>query len=198
MKVADRITLFRITLAPIFFILYMMPVYFPVQFKGTAIWLLPLTWVIAITAEITDYFDGFAARNLKQSSDFGKLFDPFADTLLQLTAFLCFVIDGILPAVLFLVIIYREFGILFIRNLMLRKGITMGARMSGKIKTVTYICAAAFCLAYTSICRLGILAFIQPYAKITALVVFCISVLFSVISFFDYIRVYLAAQKAAD
>jgi len=158
--------------------------------------LIALLWIIAIAAELTDMFDGMAARHYNLTSDFGRLFDPFADTLMQITCFLCFVLDGILPSFLFLVMLFREFGILLIRNLMLKKGVTMGARISGKVKTVTYIIAGAIALLYASIIRLSALEFLQPVVKIayivkiSAIAVFCLSVLFSVLSFFDYLAVY--------
>ncbi|MDR2924083.1 MAG: CDP-diacylglycerol--glycerol-3-phosphate 3-phosphatidyltransferase [Treponema sp.] len=195
MNLADRITLLRIILAPVFFIEYMLLKTFQTELAGCMIWLVALLWIIAIVAELTDMFDGMAARHYNQTSDFGRLFDPFADTLMQITGFFCFVIDGILPAYLFLVVLYREFGILFIRNLMLRKGITMGARMSGKIKTVTYITAAAVALLYASLIRLSALEFLQPVVKIAAIAVFGLSVFFSVLSFLDYLFVYIAAKK---
>jgi CDP-diacylglycerol--glycerol-3-phosphate 3-phosphatidyltransferase len=195
MYLADRLTLSRIILAPVFFIVYFVPTMLPEQPAGTAAWTVALLWIIAFIAELTDMFDGMAARRLKQGSDFGKLFDPFADTLMQITVFLCFVIDGIFPAVLFLVVLYRELGILFIRNLMLRKGISMGARISGKIKTVTYISAGAAALLYVSLRRLGAAEAAQPVIKTAAVAVFGISVLFSVLSFFDYLSVYKAVDK---
>jgi CDP-diacylglycerol--glycerol-3-phosphate 3-phosphatidyltransferase len=198
MNLADRLTFLRIFLAPVFFIIYFMPRFMPAEFTGMVIWNVVLLWIVGIVSEITDMLDGMAARRLNQVSDFGKLFDPFADTLLQLTAFLCFVMDGVFPAVLFLVVLYREFGILFIRNLMLRKGIAMGARISGKIKTVTYITAATIALFYISLYRLNVFAFLQPIVKITAIVVFCVSVLFSVMSFFDYLSVYRKATVKQD
>jgi len=190
MNLADRITFIRIILAPVFFIEYMLLKTFQAELAGYMIWLVALLWIIAIAAELTDMFDGMAARHYNKTSDFGKLFDPFADTLMQITGFLCFVIDGILPVYLFLVVLYREFSILFIRNLMLRKGITMGARTSGKIKTITYIIAGAIALLYTSLVRLSALEFLQPVVKIAAIAVFSLSVLFSVLSFFDYLFVY--------
>jgi len=192
MNLADKFTLLRIILAPLFFAVYLMPIPLP---TGVVVALL---WVIAIIAEMTDMFDGMAARRLKQSSDFGRLFDPFADTLMQLTAFLCFVVDPNVrfPAALFLVVLYREFGILFIRNLMLRKGIAMGARISGKIKTVAYISAGGIALFYSSLYRLGLFdTTLQLVVKIAALAAFCISVLISVISFFDYLAEYRNASK---
>ncbi|MCL2599653.1 MAG: CDP-diacylglycerol--glycerol-3-phosphate 3-phosphatidyltransferase [Treponema sp.] len=197
MTLADRITLLRVILAPIFFALYLMPEDCPIWAAVHPAWIVALLWVIFLVAEITDALDGMVARRLNQSSDFGRLFDPFADTLVQLTFFLCFMLAGIFPAVLFLVVVYREFGILFIRNLMLKKGITMGARMSGKVKTVAYIVACSTAMVYTSLDRLGIemLAFLQPIFRVGAVAVFAVSVLISVLSFFDYLSVYRSSKE---
>jgi CDP-diacylglycerol--glycerol-3-phosphate 3-phosphatidyltransferase len=192
MNLPNRLTLFRIILAPLFFTVYFLP-----WLTNKIVWTVPLLWIIFIVSEFTDLFDGMAARRLNQTSDFGKLFDPFADTLMQITCFLCFVIDNIIPAALFLVVLYREFGILLIRNYMLQKGITMGARISGKVKTVAYIAAAATALLCTSLRRLNIpaLEFLQPILGIAAIVIFAVSVLFSIVSFIDYVFVCRASVK---
>jgi len=191
MSLANKLTLFRLILAPMFFTIYLLPAHF----MGNSVWIVVLLWLIFIISEITDMLDGMAARRLNQTSDFGKLFDPFADTLMQLTCFLCFVIDKIIPVPLFLVILYREFGILFIRNLMLKKGITMGARMGGKSKTVVYITAAVAALLYNTLRRLDLFESFQPIVKIAAIGIFAVAVLFSVVSFFDYVSVYRTSVK---
>ena len=200
MNLANKLTLSRIILAPAFFIIYLLPCFFPELFLNGSKWTIPVLWIIFIISEITDYFDGLAARKLRLTSDFGKLFDPFADTLVQLTCFLCFLIDGIwnggiLPAILFLIVIYREFGILFIRNLMLKKGITLGARIAGKVKTVSYIIAAGTALLASSFERLNIYENLLIYFKTGALIIFTFSVIMAVISFIDYIVIYLNTGK---
>ena len=196
MTLADRITLLRVILAPIFFALYFSTMRFPEWAMTNAIWIVALLWLLFLAAEITDGLDGMVARRLNQTSDFGRLFDPFADTIVQLTFFLCFVLDGIFPAALFLVVIYREFGILFVRNLMLKKGVTMGARMSGKVKTVAYIVACSVAMTYASLVRLDIeiLAFLTPVFGVGSVAVFAVSVVFSVVSFFDYVSIYRKAK----
>jgi CDP-diacylglycerol--glycerol-3-phosphate 3-phosphatidyltransferase len=123
-------------------------------------------------------------------SDFGKFYDPFADTLVQLTNFLCFVMDGILPAVLFLPFMYREFSVLFMRNLMLRKGTVMGARMGGKAKTVVYIASCAIALIAASFKRLGQSGAVFEGFRIAAIALFLAGVVLAVISFFDYAAIY--------
>jgi CDP-diacylglycerol--glycerol-3-phosphate 3-phosphatidyltransferase len=191
MTKADKITSIRLILAPLFCIVYFLPHWLPLA-RGISVWTVPCLWTLFIVSEISDMLDGMVARKFNESSDFGRLFDPFADTLVQVSYFLCFVVDGILPAALFLVVLYREFAILFIRNLMLRKGAVMGARMGGKIKTVTYIITGAVALASSSFERLGRNALALPF-RIAALAVFGISVVFSVLSFFDYVKVYKKA-----
>lgn len=198
MKPADRLSALRVVLAPLFFIVYYLPVWNPAGFNAAfprfAAWSVPALWLIFIAAELTDMLDGMVARRRGEVSDFGRLFDPFADTLVQLTLFLCFVLEGILPALLFLPIIYREFGILFIRNLMLKKGTAMGARMGGKIKTVAYISACALALLAASLRRLDADARFVSAAGTAAAAVFAVSVVLAVVSFFDYLKVYRGAR----
>ena len=189
MTLATKFTFVRIALAPLFFIVYLLPRLFPTRFGGAA-WTVPALWFIFIAAETTDMLDGMAARKRRETSDFGRLFDPFADTLMQITCFLCFVLDEIFPAILYLLVLYREFSILLIRNLMLKKGAAMGARLGGKIKTVAYILAGAAALLTMSLRRLALFEPLQDYFKTGAVVIFLISVVFSVVSFFDYLSVY--------
>jgi CDP-diacylglycerol--glycerol-3-phosphate 3-phosphatidyltransferase len=94
-----------------------------------------------------------------------------------------------------LLILYREFGIQFLRNLMLRKGIALGARPGGKIKTVFYIAAAALALLAVSLRRLDMAEPAFTTVKTLALIVFCVSTLISVISFADYVFVYKKTVK---
>ena len=193
MSLANKFTLSRIILAPVFFLFFFLPEFFPSLFTHGSAWTVPVLWLIAVFGELTDLFDGLAARKRGEASDFGRLFDPFADTLMQITCFLCFVIDNFFPAFFFLLVIYREFGILFIRNLMLHKGITLGARMSGKVKTVSYITAGSAALLTVSLQRLSIFEIIIPYFKIGAVIIFIISVIISIISFFDYLLIFKKA-----
>ncbi|MDR1506269.1 MAG: CDP-diacylglycerol--glycerol-3-phosphate 3-phosphatidyltransferase, partial [Treponema sp.] len=194
MKVADKLSALRIILAPVFFIVYFIPKWnlagIGPRFAGFSVWSIPVLWLLFVVSELTDMLDGMVARRRKEVSDFGKLLDPFADTLVQITYFLCFVLDGILPAVLYVLVLYREFCMLFLRNLMLRKGIAQGARMGGKIKTVAYITACALALLAVSIRRLYPDSRFVPAVTIAAAAVFAVSVALAVFSFADYVKVY--------
>lgn len=195
MTLADKITSLRLILAPFFFTLYLFPgVFFsagPLA-AGALGGVLPVAglWVLFVVSEITDLVDGKVARRRKEVNDFGKLFDPFADTLVRITYFLCFVLDGILPVAPFLLVIYREFGILFLRVLMMRKGVAMGARRGGKLKAFSYMLAGAIALLASTAVRLNLDPQLFFWLRLAAVVVFVISVVMALASFVDYVMVY--------
>ncbi|MDR2661995.1 MAG: CDP-diacylglycerol--glycerol-3-phosphate 3-phosphatidyltransferase [Treponema sp.] len=200
MTLADKVTTLRIILAPVFFLLYNLHKLVPPLFSSPSavLWLVPVLWIIFIGAELTDMLDGMIARRRGEVSDFGKLYDPFADTIIQISMFFCFVWDGLLPVIPFLLILYREFAILFVRNLMLRRGIALGARMGGKIKTVTYIAAGTLALAASSLQRLSGIgdSWVRWYNRFyllcarAAALIFIIAVVLALVSFGDYVKVY--------
>jgi len=210
MTLADKVTSARLVLAPLFFIVYLLPRFFPSVFavslppgEGDSLligapWTVPVLWILFAASEITDLLDGIIARKRGEVSDFGKLYDPFADTLTQLTYFFCFVIDGILPPLLFLAVLYREFSILFVRNMMLKKGIALGARKGGKIKTVTYVLAGGLALLASSVIRLGMGWKFYHWLTMAAVAVFILSVIMAIVSFFDYLSVYNKTPDKAD
>jgi CDP-diacylglycerol--glycerol-3-phosphate 3-phosphatidyltransferase len=96
MTAADKVTSIRIVLAPVFFVVYMLPVFNPpfslswtlfsaggVEYFSKFQWTVPVLWLIFIVSEITDLIDGKLARGRNEVSDFGKFYDPFADTLVR-------------------------------------------------------------------------------------------------------------------
>jgi CDP-diacylglycerol--glycerol-3-phosphate 3-phosphatidyltransferase len=190
MTLADKVTSLRLILVPFFFVLYLLPhqKLLPGLVQDYK-WVVPVLWGLFILSEITDLIDGKIARSRKEVSDFGKLFDPFADVLVRITYFLCFVLDGILPALFFLVVLYREIGIQFLRNLMMKKGVVMGARKGGKIKAVAYMLAGAVALLAASAERLGFDAGVLALRR-SARIIFCISAVISVVSFLEYLKIY--------
>lgn len=193
MKVSNKFTLARAVFAPVFYLMFNLPVWLDSSVLKiiSACLMIPLLALV----EVTDYWDGHYARKYNEVSDFGKLFDPFADVLLNLTVFLCAVSAGYMPIVLFVLIFYREFSQSFLRMVALKKGIAIAARMGGKLKTVFYIISAFFFLTLESYKRFGF-TFIPDFLDTiitTALYwstfsLFIICVLLSWGSFIDYIK----------
>ena len=190
MQTATKFTFCRIFCAPVFFVLYCAPIW--AGERGAAFFpisvyiMLPLL----IFAQITDYLDGKYARLLNQVSDFGKAFDPFADVFLNITVFFCLFVSGYMPAVILLLIVYRELSMTFVRFAAVQQGVAIGARPGGKTKTVLYIASAFYALAVECSLRLGLLApdtgVLHPL-KTVALVLFILCLAASYISFADYL-----------
>jgi CDP-diacylglycerol--glycerol-3-phosphate 3-phosphatidyltransferase len=193
MSTADKVTLSRIFLAPLFFILYRYPL---LGALPTVI----LLWLLFAVIELSDLVDGQIARSANMVSDFGKLFDPFADVLARVTYFICFAFDGIMPLWIFLIVLYREFSILFLRMMLSGRGIAMGARPGGKLKAGLYMVSGLLALLFLSVKRLAPAAQFQDILGSLVLAAFIAAALLSIISFIDYLVQYrrLIAKADAD
>jgi CDP-diacylglycerol--glycerol-3-phosphate 3-phosphatidyltransferase len=131
-----------------------------------------LLLALFLVMEISDGLDGYVARRTGTVSDFGKLFDPFADSLARLTYFLAFAFTGIMPGWIFILVLYRDLGVAFVRTLAMRKGVAMAAQLSGKIKAWIYaIAGIAGILSASahSILPAGLAAIAVTTAKMTFL-----------------------------
>ena len=182
MTLPDKITCSRLLLAPLFFIAYFLP-----QWTGVSVLLsVVLVWSLGFLIELSDMLDGFLARRLGKVHDIGKYLDPFADTLSRLTYFVCFTFSGIMPVWIFIIILYREIGISFIRILKLRKdGTVLPAEWPGKFKAVGYVLAGGVgLLTYTlrAVESAGAAA-----AGDISFYVFCAAALAALISFIFYV-----------
>jgi len=189
MKTANILTFSRIFCAPVFFVLYFLPLWFPqspIFAEFSVHFMIPLL----LFAEFTDYLDGKFARDNNEVSNFGKIFDPFADVFLNLTVFFCLAFSGYIPPVVFLLIMYREISIIFIRLVAMQKGVAIGARKGGKIKTVLYIVSGFFALFVESALRLRLFNndyFIFKNFKAISLALFIVCLFVSYVSFADYL-----------
>ena len=88
-----------------------------------------------VLASITDFLDGYYARKLNLTTNFGKLADPVADKLLVLTVLITLCHQQLFPLWAVLVIIARELLVDGLRLILTEKGIVLAAGILGKIKT---------------------------------------------------------------
>ena len=91
---------------------------------------------VMLVSELSDMFDGMAARRLNQVTDLGKVLDPLADSLSRMTVFVCFAVAGIAPVFLVLLMLYRDGVVGTLRILCADRGLIVAARASGKMKAV--------------------------------------------------------------
>ena len=143
MNLANKLTLFRIILVPIFVI---------VGYLGSlgiisGEWLgIPVSFwimnIIFIIASITDKLDGYIARSRNMVTTFGKFLDPLADKILVLTALVMLVEFQKIPAWIPIIVLAREFLVSGYRLVAAGKdGKVIAASVWGKLKTVTQMFA---------------------------------------------------------
>ena len=141
----NLLTLFRMALIPVVVVLYFMPI---AGVYVTAVFLL---------AGLTDWLDGYLARRLEQTSQFGEFLDPVADKLVVAAVLVLLVSDGDVLArvvsqklfiVAVVVIIGREIAVSALREWVAQSGARAGVAVStlGKVKTTVQIIAIALLL----------------------------------------------------
>jgi len=105
MVLPNQLTVLRIILTPVFLFLFL---------SGQP-GLIQISYVVFLVAAITDWYDGWLARKFNYITDWGKFMDPLADKILTSSAFIGFVIVGILPLWMVLLIIVRDLLITLLR-----------------------------------------------------------------------------------
>jgi len=100
---------------------------------------------------VTDYADGYIARKFNLITDFGKLMDPLVDKIMTMSAFICLVSLGTLPAWAVIIIVSREFLITGLRLIAAAQGKVLPAERLGKHKTVWQIVTILYCLLLIAI-----------------------------------------------
>ena len=128
MNLPNKLTMLRIIAIPVFIVVLML------EYRYAAT-------IIFILAALTDMLDGHIARKYNLVSNFGKLMDPLADKLLVMSALVCLVELGDVPAWMVVVILAREFAVTGLRQVAVEQGIVIAAAPTGKIKTITQMIA---------------------------------------------------------
>lgn len=185
MNIPNKLTVSRLVMAPLFFVAFQLPVWVgPSVGKLSSI----LTIVLLVCTELSDLLDGIIARKYNLVTDLGKVMDPFADTFSRLTYFVCLTGAGIMPSWAFILIMWREFAILFIRMLMMGKGKPVAANIWGKSKAVLYAISGALGVLYIALVRwIGSESWLDSIAKVLY-VIFALAAFASVASLLTYVK----------
>ncbi|MBU3153773.1 CDP-diacylglycerol--glycerol-3-phosphate 3-phosphatidyltransferase [Clostridium estertheticum] len=132
MNLANKLTMIRIFLVPIFLLF--------IAAKGIP-YGRELATIIFIVASLTDKLDGYIARSRNQITNFGKFMDPLADKLLVTAALVSLVELHIVYGWVAMIIIAREFAVSGLRTIAASEGKVIAASKWGKLKTVIQIVA---------------------------------------------------------
>lgn len=190
MNTPNKLTVSRLVMAPIFFIAFHLPIWVDSRLSKLSAILIIILWVLT---ELSDLLDGQIARRANLVTDLGKVMDPFADTISRMTYFVCFISVSMMPIWAFILIMWRELSILFVRMLMMGKGAAVPANIWGKSKAVLYAISGALGILAVN---LGIWA---PASALSAVVqkslnpVFALAAVASVISFLTYVKAILGS-----
>lgn len=125
MVLPNQLTILRIVLTPVFLFFFLS--------DSPAFKLISLG--IFIIAALTDWYDGWLARKFNYITNWGKFWDPLADKILTSAAFIGFVILGIIPLWMVLIIILRDLVITSLRAYADYKDFTFPTSYYAKWKT---------------------------------------------------------------
>ena len=174
-NIPNALSLLRLALIPVFAWLYL----------GDEGNLYGAVFVLLFSG-LTDVVDGFVARRFNQITEIGKLLDPLADKLTQLSVLICLSVRYCELMPLMVICLVKELlqivgGALWLS----RYEIVRGSRWFGKISTVTFYGAMLAIALWDT----------MPHSIFVALMVLvAVTMLFSL---FAYVRVYLRLRREA-
>lgn len=125
MVLPNQLTVLRIILTPIFFILFL----------SEDILLKQIALGVFLLAAISDWYDGWLARKFNYITNWGRVWDPLADKILTSAAFIALVILGIVELWMVIIIILRDFIITGLRLFADYRNISFPTSIYAKWKT---------------------------------------------------------------
>ena len=141
MNVPNALSLVRLLLLPLFVVLFLESADQPT--------LLYASFGVLVVSGITDVLDGIIARRFNQITPFGKLLDPLADKITQMTVVVCLAIRYVPIIPLAVICLAKELLQGLGGLLLLRRGIKpQGARWYGKVSTAVFYASMAAILLF--------------------------------------------------
>ena len=175
LTIPNLLSVFRIALIPVYLHIYM-NAESTNDYTAAAI-------VLAVSC-FTDMIDGKIARKFNMITNLGKLLDPVADKLTQLTLMICLSIQHKTMRFLLMVFLIKEFFQFCAMIVSLRHGKALdGALMSGKISTTVLFGS------------LTIMVFCPNLEERTVNLLVGVSLVFLMLAFVDYVRAYYGKNK---
>ena len=126
MNLPNKLTLARIAMTVLMVVFLLLP---------GPVWAW-LAAVMFVAASLTDLADGRIARSRHLITNFGKFMDPLADKILNYSVMVMLIPEGLIPPVVLVIILFREFLVSGIRLSAAEQGRVVAANIWGKLKTV--------------------------------------------------------------
>ena len=128
------ITLARIPLAVAFALLILL--------ADSSVPVVAVGLALLIVAELTDLLDGLLARRWGLTSEWGAMLDPFSDSVSRLLIYYALAGAKMMLPVVPLVMALRDVTVAYCRIVLTKRGKSVSANLSGKIKAIVQ-CSAA-------------------------------------------------------
>ncbi|MBE5966945.1 MAG: CDP-alcohol phosphatidyltransferase family protein [Lachnospiraceae bacterium] len=129
----------RFALVPVFVIMYIRAQE-PKQYLQAA--------AVVLASGLTDFFDGFIARQYNMVTELGKLIDPLADKLTQAALIFVLVLKIKRMFLLLILFVVMQLFMLIAGIVMLKKGKKLnGAKWFGKVSTTVFYGTMLFLVA---------------------------------------------------
>lgn len=172
-----RLTMSRILVCPFFVILLNLT---------APVW----GWVAAllfVAASMTDFLDGHFARKYNAISNMGKFMDPIADKILVASVLIMLLPSHRVDPILVLLLLSRDILIGGIRAVAAADQVVIDAKATGKWKTGLQMISIPMILLHDE--SVGTAIYRAGY------IILWVSVVLSVISGYQYVRLYLDQRK---
>lgn len=144
---------------------------------------------------ITDILDGTIARKFDLISDFGKLMDPLADKLTQLSMLVVLTVKKIIPLWIVIVVFIKEFCMICGASFLYGKELVVSSKWYGKAATTLFYVAIVVSLVLKELepsilARQAIGDSARPIILYAALPIYCIAILMTLFSLAMYIKAF--------
>ena len=166
--IPNILTIIRFILIPV--ILYFI-------FTGNYI----LAFVFFTLSGITDILDGAIARKFNLISTFGKLMDPLADKLTQISVLATLVFKEIIPFWILIIVMLKEFIMIIGASFLYGKDVVVYSKWFGKLATVLFYFAIVFSLINKQFGFTGIWTHID-------MILYCIAIFATIFSLIMYVK----------
>lgn len=101
--------------------------------------------IVIVLSGLTDWFDGFIARNFNQMSELGKILDPLADKLTLIAVGICIIFLEPYSAIPIGIMIIKDFLMLLGGMVIINKGIIPPkSKWYGKVGTFMFYITVAY------------------------------------------------------
>lgn len=173
-NVPNVLSLFRLVLVPFIAVTYL---------RGETV----MAVIALMVSGATDVIDGFVARHFNQITDLGKILDPLADKLTQMTVAVCLVFNDLNLLPLLVICVIKELCQMVGGLLLLGKDdVIRGSKWYGKVATVLFYSVAVL-----------LVQDLFTISDLWKMILVGLVVAAMLLAFFNYLKIFIRITRAA-